>query len=26
VQVGARLHGRVDPAKLTRLIDSAVAS
>jgi len=26
VQVGTRLHGRVDPAKLTRLIDSAVAS
>jgi len=26
VQVGARLHGRVDAAKLTQLIDSAMAS
>ncbi|KQY04879.1 NADH dehydrogenase [Mycobacterium sp. Root135] len=26
VQVGARLHGRVDAAKLTQLIDSAIAS
>jgi len=26
VQVGARLHGRVDPARLSDLIDSALAS
>lgn len=26
VQIGARLHGRVDAAKLTHLIDSAMAS
>ena len=26
VQVGARLHGRVDAAKLTQLVDSALAS